>query len=222
MKFERTNIGFRFWFLWVLVTSLGWKAGLGAAFFVGTVVTEMIVPEGGLEREGSGLVGLAAAFLVAVLVIAILVSVGQWLILREHIPRAGWWVLVSIISMIIGMGVALDISKDVLSWTAFGAIVGLAQWLVLRRHAIQAGWWILIRILCGAAGGFAGMVTVEIAFMRKVVSTMDITLAAIVIPPVVMSMITGAALVWLLRLDDLLEDSNHWFLIMLGRQVFGA
>lgn len=34
----------------------------------------------------------------------------QWLVLRKHVARAGWWVLASIVGLIVGMGIAVPVA----------------------------------------------------------------------------------------------------------------
>jgi hypothetical protein len=97
----------------------------------------------------------------------------QWLVLRRHIPAAGWWVLVSSVGGIIGVAVALMLADGLrpliaasldepvrsgsiaprrivssalengVAGTGVGLGLGSAQWLVLRRSARSAGWWIV-------------------------------------------------------------------------------
>lgn len=71
----------------------------------------------------------------------------QWLALRCHGVRAGWWVVATALGWT-GVGavaerlaglVAVDL---VLGYTVLGAIVGALQWLVLRRHVARAWWWL--------------------------------------------------------------------------------
>ena len=96
----------------------------------------------------------------------------QWLVLRRHISRAGWWVLATILGMAVGgaVGMATGVSRNVaLAWAVgdgsevvrtgatLGAAVGVAQWLVLRQHFAQAGWWIPASIAGWTVGAVAGL-----------------------------------------------------------------
>ena len=96
----------------------------------------------------------------------------QWLVLRRHISRAGWWVLATILGMAVGgvVGIATGVSRQVaLAWAVgdgsdvvrtgatLGAAVGTAQWLFLRQHFAEAGWWIPASIASWTAGAVAGL-----------------------------------------------------------------
>ncbi|OGT27792.1 MAG: hypothetical protein A2Z17_00190 [Gammaproteobacteria bacterium RBG_16_66_13] len=85
-------------------------------------------------------------------------GVGQWLVLRPHMQRAGRWVLATAVgyavvfvlgTTLIPGGEAVELGPA--SQIAFGAVLGAAvaippgllQWLlVLRRQLPGAGWWI--------------------------------------------------------------------------------
>ena len=96
----------------------------------------------------------------------------QWLVLRKHISRAGWWVLATILGMAVGgaIGMATGVSRQVaLAWAVgdgsdgvrtgatLGAAVGVAQWLFLRQHFAKAGWWIPASIAGWTVGAVAGL-----------------------------------------------------------------
>ena len=96
----------------------------------------------------------------------------QWLVLRRHIFRAGWWVLATILGMAVGgaAGMATGVEWMVaLAWAVgdgsdvvrtgatLGAAVGVAQWLFLRQHFAQTGWWIPASIASWTIGAVAGL-----------------------------------------------------------------
>jgi hypothetical protein len=145
--------------LWLFATMIGTVFGIVSSL---TLVT-------GLALDGAPpvLVGITGGC-----GLGVGIGLAQWLVLRRHIPAAGWWVLASIGGGISGVVLALPLSEalqplfamflgetlerrptvprvswsDVLALGVTGAVVGLvlgsAQWLVLRRHARSAGWWI--------------------------------------------------------------------------------
>lgn len=196
----RPDIRLDCWFLWVAANTVGWALGLGSALAAGIAVTEVLgLGEATGEYGGVvGLVGLLAALIVGIVMTAVTVGVGQWLILRRYISRAGWWILASAIGMVAGIGVALSVGKTLPSWAALGGIVAIPQWLVLRRQVSQAGWWTLAGVVGGTVGGATGHVMAEIIRTMRVVSTSGLLAAALYVPAVVGSTITGAVLVWLL------------------------
>ncbi|GAB4531541.1 MAG: hypothetical protein Kow0063_10930 [Anaerolineae bacterium] len=102
-----------------MATSLGWVLG------------GLILPELALFS-----VGLVTGIL-------------QWVVLRQYLPQAGWWVLASAAGWAGGwalIGVA-PLQPGILAEPLLGAAVGTLQWLVLRRQLRQAGWWIVISAL---------------------------------------------------------------------------
>ena len=93
---------------------------------------------------------LIATILVSVLGSGLLVGASQWLILRRHVARAGWWVPVSGFSLVIGWLVgalvvqftldarnhpaAFDLVAGLLSAVTYGAITGYTLSCLLRSH----------------------------------------------------------------------------------------
>ncbi len=49
----------------------------------------------------------------------------QWLVLRKHVARAGWWVLASIVGLVVGMGIAVPVAM------ALGQTGGIEFMMVL-------------------------------------------------------------------------------------------
>ena len=87
------------------------------------------------------------------------VGFAQWLLLRVHLNRAYWWIIVSAVGLSLGLVPMFIISVGLMAAEAsfaaiaatalFGGAVsgffcGLGQWLVLRTQAGKAGWWIAI------------------------------------------------------------------------------
>jgi hypothetical protein len=182
---ERLRFSWRLWLCWVLVTAWG--------LLVGSFV-------GGLE---GGVVG------------GVLAGVLQWLMLRRHIPRAGWWVLATTL----GLAAAGALSaggwwfQSAGRW-ALGVEVGLIvggvlQWVVLRRHVARAGWWVPATAASGAlalAVGVSMGVSVFLAVGRRMeglpglyFATAVGQLLAIAVGGVLFGALTGLALRQLLR-----------------------
>ncbi len=114
----RTQIGWTFWFQWILATTLGW--------LVGWVVL--------------GEVGIGAAIGVAQwLVLRREVSNAGWWILASTVAWfVGWEIIVA--------GLVVSPGADLISSLIVGAVVGLflgaGQWFVLRRWTHYASLWI--------------------------------------------------------------------------------
>lgn len=151
-----------FWFLWILATALGW--------FIG-----------GVLLSGIGLVpsGVAIAFL-------------QWLVLKQRIPKAWRWIIVSVIGWSLGWGISLiaySLGLDLFSGMVIGFTTGTAQWLILRGEIHWSGWWIAVSAVAWAVG----------------ISV----LPGIMLPGTIAGLITGIGLELLLRNPlSLVEDNS--------------
>ncbi len=79
-----------------------------------------------------------------------LTGILQWLVLRQQMRRAGWWIAATIAGWLTGWALvafAVPPGASFLAGATVGSVTGLAQWLVLRRHMYRAGWWILVSAL---------------------------------------------------------------------------
>jgi hypothetical protein len=147
----------------------------------------------------------------------------QWLVLRLHVSRAGWWmagwwilastagfaVACGAVTAAAGASVAFGYSEGfdelgsfatVLGWTLTvalgGAVTGILQMLVLRARVFRAGWW----VLASAVGWGLGMAVVGYgAVLDEVWDSPLALLWSLVGGGVVMGAVTGGTLVWLLR-----------------------
>jgi hypothetical protein len=98
---------------WVWASSIGW--GVGWAVIV---VVEIIPADAGIA--GSGVIGL---------IFGLLLGTAQWLVLRQHVYGAGWWVLASTVGWAIAFTGLLG--QTVIGVVA-GIVTGLAMDLLLR------------------------------------------------------------------------------------------
>lgn len=157
MKTEIAHVRWGLWLQWILATIMGFVVGLTVG--------------GPIALIAGWLTGGILAFPMLGVMIATPVGLVQWLVLRQQIPRVGWWVLASITGAAVG-GFVVDAIvwvwpfvdailrrhaaivivenwvvgywvSNVVQMAAFGASVGIIQWLVLRRHVYKAEWWIL-------------------------------------------------------------------------------
>lgn len=149
-KQEGQSFDWVFWFKWILVSTLGWLVGIvlpglfAAAIGVAVGVLQWLVLRSLFQRAGwwvlgSGL-GWAIGFLtityllpeqIAVLQGVILgasIGVGQWIVLRQWVPRAYWWIPMTAL----GWGVG-----PILGPLLVGGVVGAATGFTLEllvRH----------------------------------------------------------------------------------------
>lgn len=109
------------WVQWVMATTLGW--------IVGAALGELSI-------------GLVVGAL-------------QWLVLRLHIRRAGWWGLVTAAAWAVTWlpaTAAVPPDLGILIGALIGAALGTLQWLILRDQVYQAAWWIVISSLAWTIG----------------------------------------------------------------------
>ena len=160
----------RFVLLWMLATTVGF----GVGFTVG------------------GSVGSALGFVVGGAVVGAVVGIGQWLVPRQRLLQAKWWILATTISFGIGFAAYTAVSgavSDAVSGALVGAIVGIGQWLVLRKHLSQTEWWI-----------FATTVSFAVGFaMYDAVSDTVSDAAGGAVIGAIYGAVTGILLFWLLQ-----------------------
>ena len=113
------------WLQWLAVTAFGWILG------------GVLLP--GLAPVAGGLV----------------IGVLQWVVLRQRLPQAGWWILASGVGWAGGWTIVITLAPPefgILTTTVLGAAMGTTQWLLLQRHFYRAGWWIVVSALGWTAG----------------------------------------------------------------------
>lgn len=140
----------RLWLWWTLATTIA-----------GAIV-------GALEESGF-------QFIATIFFTGLLIGAAQWLVLRQYIPKAFWWIVVSTLGWTFGL--VLVVPNETLdpliqflntlgAWEVFWmnlvtqpivlAIFGAAQFPILRRFVRKAHWWILVSTLGGALQGASG------------------------------------------------------------------
>ncbi len=203
MTVERSQVGWRFGILWMLVTTVGWAIGFVMGFalaHIGEAVEPFI---------GSVLGGILAYVIFGAASGAV-VGLVQWLVLRRQISRAGWWILASaaglavatgagiVVAWLTGYSIELANFAVLGRWVAVaalgGAVIGILQWFVLRRQVSRASWWVLASTLgwasCMAVAG-AGMIATQMG--------LGPLLRSLIGGGVVLGAVTGGALIRLLR-----------------------
>lgn len=206
LRVEGTRVGWSFWLLWVLASTVGF--GLGGA--VGTLSFTM---GGGLAVVGAVFGALFGA----------IGGIAQWLVMRQQVERAGWWIIATLggwaVAGAVGGGVA-QAAREVVGGggvpqtisggyamgglafiVAFVAAGGILQWLVLRRQIVRASLWVALSTFGLFMGFVAGV------FLGSTLSVIVSTAETSAIGTGMFGAgfgagsgaITGAALVWLLR-----------------------
>lgn len=130
--------GWRVWFLWLLAAAIGWGEGVYWGWPDGS---EPKTLESIPTDIWGGFLGVVAG--------GTLIGVLQWLVLRRHVSRAGWWVpatvgaSAAVGAVVFGVG-GLDADLGwIVGISVFGTVTGLLQWAVLRGQIPLAGWWVL-------------------------------------------------------------------------------
>ena len=141
----------RLWLWWTLATTIA-----------GAIV-------GALEASGFELVA-------TIFFTGLLIGTAQWLVLRQYIPKAFWWIVVSTLGWTFGRVLVsyyislfdplIQFLNTLGAWYVFWmslviqpivmAILGAAQFPILRRFVRKAHWWILVSALGGALEGASG------------------------------------------------------------------
>ena len=213
MNTERAQVGWGFWALWMLASSVGFAvilAVVGANVTVG--FPRWLILGVSVAYSVGDVVGFAVSFGLAKVVVAVVVGtvvgaplgIAQWLVLRRQISRAGWWVLAT--SVGVAVTLVVGVSDREIGWFDLGLLarlavlvvpLGISQWLVLRRQIPRAGWWMLATIVG---------VTVTFAVVGAVDGPLGLTVGWVVgytvggtVGGAVGGAITGGVMVWLLR-----------------------
>ena len=220
MTIKQTKIGWSFWLKWVLVTTIGFIIFTIVLFFFGKAVAFII----NYPHEEHFFYWLA--YKIYFISICAGVAIIQWFILRKVISRVGWWapaiaagfVLVSIVlyalpitrKHILDTGYAF---ADNLSWIMFlalgGILAGVFQWFFLRRQISRAGWWVLANAVGWSLGAVGWWLSDLFLFkwiypISPASGFLDFLLIfahglSVLLFGIIMSAVTGGALVWLLR-----------------------
>ena len=174
------------WLWWVVAGVVGWGVGWGLAW----------------SEVEFWSVDIAAAEYGGVVVGVTVAGVLQWLVLRQRMVRAAWWIVASLVSGVVAGGVIYWVGGDAgstaevatdldVGWVVeaglYGAVLGVLQWLVLRGQVALSGLW----VLASTVGWIVGDPVCS--------SLMDFGALSWVGFGAVYGAITGIVLVWLLR-----------------------
>jgi hypothetical protein len=163
---------------WVLANAAGWAVGWA-----------IIVAMGAAMGATSGMIMLEA-------MLGLVVGASQWVFLRRHVHKAGWWILANTVGWILGWTL-IRVTASVIFWVVggtagivvlgaiLGTVLGVAQWVFLQRRVHRAGWWILAN-------------TVGWTVVGAVLVTSDWAVGG-AIAGAIAGAITGPILVWLLE-----------------------
>jgi hypothetical protein len=182
-----------FWLSWVAASTAAILLGFGILYGL-IFLAKAILPGVNEDMLFGGLVFP---------VLAALLGIFQWLVLRTRIPKAGWWVPATTVGMLIGiaLGVGMipwisrltgrtwdwDYQPNLLGlYAIIGLTLALVQLLVLRRHVTASWLWLPVTMV---GWGVLGLL------MGKSIDRMSDIFALGAVPGV----FTGLGLLWLLR-----------------------
>jgi hypothetical protein len=199
--------GWAFWRRWVVAVTAGEIVGFAAPSVAGAVAFLLDLPDAAMIAfvvPAGGVEGAVLGF-------------AQWLVLRGELPalsRADWVRATAAAAMVAwAIGASLGAyggssDPNVVLLVVLGvplAIVllcslGFAQWLVLRRHIDRAGWWVPANVVAWGVGvtvAIAAMSPMEEGDPAALLVALGVVAGALM--GLVVSALTGGAMVWLLR-----------------------
>lgn len=199
-RVHRTQAGWRLWLRWVVANALGF----GIGFPLGMLPL--------LQREGGTDIGVS--FSVGILgwiVMGLSVGIMQWLALRQVVSGTRW-IVATIVGWSAGLGISVALPLAGIPAVlphylgmpglgfALGAGAGILQALVLRCSVERAIVWVLAN-MAGWAAGWALWLHLPslITSLFSIIRTDASVFAAGAVVGTVGGVITGLALVWVLR-----------------------
>ena len=190
-KVERSEIGL--WLRWTVATAGGMLLG-----FLPTVLLVNVLDLGLAQIVVPVLAGATIGF-------------AQWIVLRRYVTAGSNWELVDGTSWAAGyvLGLLLiqtlpsTIFIEFIGYLLFGVIVALVQWPVLRREIPNLFVWIVASSLGWAAGFWTSQAVLPLFFTDPVIEPAVSTTVIAVTSGLVAGIITGIALIWIVRKPEL-------------------
>jgi len=195
----RKQVGLGFWLQWVVASTLAFSVNAAAIGVMGRLLGEIASVSIGFALYG-----------VTLVVVAFLPGFLQWVILRQWVARAGWWVLVSGVGSFLGFlatGLGMNLAIGVaggedgstnvmfpgfgVAFAFAGALAGSIQWIVLRSWVPRAGCWVPISSVSWVVAGLAYLLLTR-------GNDVGIPIGGAV-SGALSGCITGLGIVWLLR-----------------------
>jgi len=130
----------------------GWVVATAVGYTLAGITTALIFRL--FMNTSAALVGIVAFGAVAGVVGGIM----QWLVLRRNVARAGWWVLASILGLVVGMGVGAPVAMAlgqaghvIESTVVFGILFGAGVGAIPGAALV----WLLRQSESGSSAGTA-------------------------------------------------------------------
>jgi hypothetical protein len=149
MKADQNKAGGGFWLAWVLVSIIGFSV----AAMLGAKVAYVLFDRDDFDATLAIATGIVMGAIIGYL---------QWVVLREKITRADWWVLASALGFaaflatpgVVGLRENPSV-VGILGVIALGLVGGSLQCLILRQQIKRVGWW-MVGTMSGALVGEVG------------------------------------------------------------------
>ena len=154
-----------FYLSWIILTAFS----VPVAYFLSIVILKIITNNVGDYVIVNGVRHITEDYLAMYALVpsmSLLAGAMQYGLLRQYLPRMGWWVFVTVAGWF--LGALLIALPGWLGWTEaplnnldlilliMGLAIGITQWLLLRRRLALAGWWIAASAL---GWGLLGLIT---------------------------------------------------------------
>jgi hypothetical protein len=186
-KVNRNETGL--WLGWTLATAVGLIIGyLPAALFVNQL-------------------DLGLARIIVPLLAGVTIGLAQWLVLRNYVTDCTDWVFYLAASWVLGYTLGLLVVNllattfigVVLSYILFGVIIALFQWPILHREIPRIWVWVLANVVGWLLGAMLSQLVLAALFGGNPGSPVAFTLVNMAVTGLVAGLITGLALVWIVR-----------------------
>ena len=152
-KLKVISFDWSLWFLWIMATTLGWLLGRfllpNLAFVIIGIalgVLQWLVLQQRINNAWRWIIatalgwGFGATFLLTIApgineflagaLMGITTGTAQWLILRQEVYWAGWWIAISVVGWTTGMALLPGV---MLTGVMAGAVTGIALMLLLSN-----------------------------------------------------------------------------------------
>ena len=182
MKIEQTKIGWGFWLMWVLATTVGIGIGYTVISFLGFILKDIY-----FKAEGRFIYLLE--YFIFYIVISAGVGIMQWLVLRRRVSRAGWWAPAIVAGFVLASVLFYYLPKTVdpnMFLPLGGALAGVLQCIFMERYITRLGSWVFASAMGWSLGAVYGRVFIPFPFV-------DLGFG------IIMGAITGGAFVLLFR-----------------------
>jgi hypothetical protein len=192
------NIGFGFWLVWVLASAIGF--GLGAVLGIILLLAAGVPDNYGFPILFGAMVGAAG-------------GLAQWMIIRRQTQEAGLWVPFSTIAFMMSVAVvtiwgdkvAPNLNPFFILAGIYGLLGGFLQGLILEKQGVAVVWWILASLLGGLLGSMlngSAIAALQTSAVWQQIGSLTFYIIWFRLGApfgLGLGIMTGAALVWLLR-----------------------